>query len=122
MLGLGQVRNTSFVFWCLFGTIYSIYASAWVRMFLGPFLFNLTSNQDFWMDWSVLRPHVKYPFLREELLYKDYIPVSIINSPNNRPILINYPLGLLFCYSERSSHLHRTSKRLADMAYRYPMF
>jgi len=26
------------------------------------------------MDWSVLRPHVKYPFLREELLYKDYIP------------------------------------------------
>ncbi|KIK56661.1 hypothetical protein GYMLUDRAFT_174084, partial [Collybiopsis luxurians FD-317 M1] len=55
----GSLRNTSFVIWCIFGTVYALYASAW----------------DFLMDWSIFKPHVKYPFLREELLYADYIPV-----------------------------------------------
>ncbi|KAJ3837763.1 EXS-domain-containing protein [Lentinula raphanica] len=54
----GSLRNTSFAFWCLFGALYSVYASAW----------------DFWMDWSLLRPHVNYPFLRAELIYTDHIP------------------------------------------------
>jgi hypothetical protein len=27
------------------------------------------------MDWSLLRPHAHFMFLREELLYPSYIPV-----------------------------------------------
>jgi len=29
------------------------------------------------MDWSVLRMHAKYPLLRPELVYTDYIPVRV---------------------------------------------
>ncbi|KAH9998598.1 EXS-domain-containing protein [Russula vinacea] len=54
----GAGRGTSFVFFCLFGTIYSTYASAW----------------DLLMDWSLLRPHAHFMFLREELLYSSHIP------------------------------------------------
>lgn len=31
------------------------------------------------MDWSLFQPHVKYPFLRAELLYTDHIPVSTLS-------------------------------------------
>ncbi|KAF9060165.1 EXS family-domain-containing protein [Rhodocollybia butyracea] len=55
----GSSRNTSFALWCLFGTIYSLYAAGW----------------DVLMDWSLLRPHVKYRFLRAELIYTDYVPL-----------------------------------------------
>ncbi|KAK7463123.1 Xenotropic and polytropic retrovirus receptor 1 [Stygiomarasmius scandens] len=54
----GRLHGASFAVWVLFGILYSSYASAW----------------DFWMDWSVLRPHVKYPLLREELIYSNLIP------------------------------------------------
>ncbi|TFY63335.1 hypothetical protein EVG20_g6362 [Dentipellis fragilis] len=52
-------RGASFAFFCLFGTIYAIYASSW----------------DFLMDWSLLRPHAKYRLLRSELVYSSYIPL-----------------------------------------------
>ncbi|KAA1472556.1 EXS-domain-containing protein [Dentipellis sp. KUC8613] len=55
----GENRGASFAFFCLFGTIYAIYASSW----------------DFLMDWSLLRPHAKYPLLRSELVYSSYIPL-----------------------------------------------
>ncbi|KAJ3807502.1 EXS-domain-containing protein [Lentinula lateritia] len=73
----GSLRNTSFAFWCLFGTLYSVYASAW----------------DFWMDWSLFRPHVKYPLLRVELLYTDHIPLyyfAIISNTLIRFIWVIY--------------------------------
>ncbi|KAH9976771.1 EXS-domain-containing protein [Lactifluus volemus] len=54
----GAGRGTSFVFFCLLGTIYSIYASSW----------------DLLMDWSLLRPHARFKFLRHELLYSSSIP------------------------------------------------
>ncbi|KAJ4473078.1 EXS-domain-containing protein [Lentinula aciculospora] len=72
-----SLRNTSFAFWCLFGTLYSVYASAW----------------DFWMDWSLLRPHVKYPLLRAELIYTDHIPLyyfAIISNALIRFIWVIY--------------------------------
>ncbi|KAI0252472.1 EXS family-domain-containing protein, partial [Lactifluus subvellereus] len=54
----GAGRDTSFVFFCLFGTIYSTYAT----------------YQDVLMDWSLLRPHARFMFLRQELLYPSHIP------------------------------------------------
>ncbi|KAF5345945.1 hypothetical protein D9758_011435 [Tetrapyrgos nigripes] len=51
-------HSSSFIAWFLFGILYSTYAAGW----------------DFWMDWSVLRPHVRYPLLREELIYNNAIP------------------------------------------------
>ncbi|KAH9973864.1 EXS family-domain-containing protein [Lactifluus volemus] len=54
----GAGRGTSFVFFCLLGIIYSIYASSW----------------DLLMDWSLLRPHARFKFLRQELLYSNSIP------------------------------------------------
>ncbi|KAI0052145.1 EXS-domain-containing protein [Auriscalpium vulgare] len=56
----GAGRGPTFVLWCLFGVLYSTYASAW----------------DLLMDWSVLRPHAKVPLLRSELIYSGYIPIS----------------------------------------------
>jgi len=32
-------------------------------------------HQDLLMDWSLLRPHARFIFLREELLYSSHIPV-----------------------------------------------
>ncbi|KAI0298702.1 EXS-domain-containing protein [Multifurca ochricompacta] len=46
-------HDASFVFFCLFGIIYSTYASLW----------------DLLMDWSVLRPHARFKFLRQDLIY-----------------------------------------------------
>lgn len=28
------------------------------------------------MDWSLLRPHAKYPLLRSDILYTNAVPVS----------------------------------------------
>ncbi|CAL1699593.1 unnamed protein product [Somion occarium] len=55
----GADRGGSFVVWCLFGTLYSVYAAAW----------------DLLMDWSLLRPHVNPLLLRPELLYRNVVPV-----------------------------------------------
>jgi len=73
----GAGRGTSFVFFCFFGTIYSIYASSW----------------DLLMDWSLLRPHARFMFLREELLYSSHIPfyyLAIITNVLIRFIWIIY--------------------------------
>ncbi|THU92838.1 EXS-domain-containing protein [Dendrothele bispora CBS 962.96] len=56
--GGGQPRGVSFAVWVLFGTLYTLYATGW----------------DLWMDWSVLRPHAKWPLLREELIYSSAVP------------------------------------------------
>lgn len=38
--------------------------------------------QDVLMDWSLLRPHARFGFLRDELLYSSHIPVhSVLFSP-----------------------------------------
>ncbi|OCH89346.1 EXS-domain-containing protein [Obba rivulosa] len=54
----GAARGGFFVLWCIFGVNYTIYASSW----------------DILMDWSLLRPHARYPLLRSEVLYTGYIP------------------------------------------------
>ncbi len=33
------------------------------------------------MDWSLLRPHARFRFLREELLYSSHIPVHSVSFP-----------------------------------------
>lgn len=58
----GGNHGYSFVLWCIFGTCYALYASAW----------------DLLMDWSVLRPRARHRFLRDELLYTNYIPLYYI--------------------------------------------
>ncbi|EIM89067.1 EXS-domain-containing protein [Stereum hirsutum FP-91666 SS1] len=55
----GRGRGVDFVFFVLLGSIYAIYASSW----------------DLLMDWSIMKPHARYPFLRPELLYSSYIPL-----------------------------------------------
>lgn len=54
----GSNRKEDLIVWCIFGTIYSIYTSAW----------------DITMDWSLLQPKARYPFLRNELVYEQYWP------------------------------------------------
>ncbi|KAI0642772.1 EXS-domain-containing protein [Trametes meyenii] len=54
----GGKRGPIFVLWCIFATNYSLYAGSW----------------DLLMDWSLLRPHAPYPFLRPNLLYTNNIP------------------------------------------------
>ncbi|KAF8887598.1 EXS family-domain-containing protein [Infundibulicybe gibba] len=53
----GNTHGVILVFWCLFNTIYSVYASSW----------------DILMDWSLLRPHSNYTLLRTELVYSNHI-------------------------------------------------
>ena len=74
----GGGRGGDFVLWCIFGTLYASYASAWVcsSKSNGDVLLILP-NQDLLMDWSVLRPHGKYPLLREGLMYTNHIPVRL---------------------------------------------
>ncbi|GJE94840.1 SPX and EXS domain-containing protein [Phanerochaete sordida] len=68
----GGARGYSFVLWCIFGTLYAVYASAW----------------DLLMDWSVLRPHARRKFLRDELLYTNYIPLYYVAIVTN--VLIRF--------------------------------
>lgn len=57
----GGNHGAIFALWCLFNTIYSLYASSW----------------DFLMDWSVLKAHANHPLLRNDLLYSNYVPVEL---------------------------------------------
>ncbi|KAG6377628.1 EXS family-domain-containing protein [Boletus reticuloceps] len=50
--------GANFIVWCFTGVVYGLYACAW----------------DFLMDWSLCRPHARYPLLRSELVYKSHIP------------------------------------------------
>ncbi|KAI0918737.1 hypothetical protein AcV5_002647 [Taiwanofungus camphoratus] len=68
----GGGRGGRFVTWCVFGTLYSLYASSW----------------DFLMDWSVLRPHVRHPMLRSELLYSNRLPLYYLAIVTN--VLIRF--------------------------------
>ena len=45
-------------------------------------LSHLRDVQDLLMDWSIMEPHAKHAFLRQNLIYMDAIPVSGC-SPNN---------------------------------------
>lgn len=59
----GKSNNgPSFILWCLSAVIYSLYGCVW----------------DFVMDWSICKPHAKYPFLRRELLYSSQIPLYYV--------------------------------------------
>lgn len=54
----GSSRTKDLIVWCIFASIYSIYTSSW----------------DIMMDWSLLQPRARYPFLRNELVYEQYWP------------------------------------------------
>jgi hypothetical protein len=54
----GSPHDHRLALWCLFGCIYSVYTSLW----------------DITMDWSLLQPHARYPYLRDELVYEHYWP------------------------------------------------
>jgi len=47
------------VLYILAATVYNVYACIW----------------DYLTDWSLLRPHAKYPLLRDEVLCTDHIPL-----------------------------------------------
>ncbi|KAF7316200.1 Signal transduction protein [Mycena indigotica] len=51
--------GATFMTWCLFQTLYSIYAGSW----------------DLFMDWSIFKLHENYPLLRKELLYSSHVYV-----------------------------------------------
>ncbi|KAF8549650.1 EXS-domain-containing protein, partial [Imleria badia] len=47
-----------YILWLFTGVVYATYACSW----------------DFLMDWSLCKPHARYPLLRPELVYKSQIP------------------------------------------------
>ncbi|KIM89689.1 hypothetical protein PILCRDRAFT_193808 [Piloderma croceum F 1598] len=65
-------RGGSFVLWCLFGAVYSIYACTW----------------DFLMDWSFFKPRSRYPLLRPDLVYTNEIPFYYFTLVSN--VLIRF--------------------------------
>ncbi|KAF9262261.1 EXS-domain-containing protein, partial [Marasmius fiardii PR-910] len=52
----------SFVAFCVFATVNALYTSTW----------------DLLMDWSLLNPHGRYPFLRSEILYTSHVPLYYV--------------------------------------------
>ncbi|KAL9939129.1 hypothetical protein V8E36_001942 [Tilletia maclaganii] len=50
----GSGRTVDLALWCAFGCIYSIYTSSW----------------DLKIDWSLLNPNARWPYLRDDLLYE----------------------------------------------------
>lgn len=73
----GAQNDMSFVIFCFVETINSLYALSW----------------DLLVDWSVLRPHARFVFLRDELIYSSYIPsyyLSIITNILLRFIWVIY--------------------------------
>ncbi|OAX34317.1 EXS-domain-containing protein, partial [Rhizopogon vinicolor AM-OR11-026] len=55
----GRLLGGTFTLWCLSAIVYALYGCAW----------------DFLMDWSIFKPHAKYPLLRRELVYTSQIPL-----------------------------------------------
>lgn len=75
----GSSRKQDLVLWCFFGVIYSIYTSAW----------------DLLMDWSLLRPHARHPFLRDELAFADVWPVYYVAIVVNVILRFSWTIYLL---------------------------
>ncbi|KZT35393.1 EXS-domain-containing protein, partial [Sistotremastrum suecicum HHB10207 ss-3] len=63
----GMLDPVPFGLMVIFGTIMSTYTSAW----------------DLTMDWSVLQTNAPYPFLRKDILYTHWIPVSYTHQVSN---------------------------------------
>lgn len=59
---------------------------------------NLTRIQDLLMDWSLLQSHSTRRFLRPELLYGDYYPVSLHCLPLHKSAEKSTYLDLLLRY------------------------
>lgn len=55
------------------------------------------ASQDFLMDWSVCKPHARYPLLRTELVYKSQIPVRFSVLTSSTPLTKTY-IVLLLCF------------------------
>ena len=70
-------NSTALAMYILAAVVYNVYACVWVRVML-PFFSrsDLNTTQDYLTDWSLLRPHSKYPLLRDEVLYSDHLSVS----------------------------------------------
>jgi hypothetical protein len=51
------------------------------------------------MDWSLLRPHTKYPLLRENVLYTGSIPVCTLSIVHTQHRTVNfiYTIAVLLC-------------------------
>jgi hypothetical protein len=83
-------HDSSFVAFCFFGTINSLYSLAWVSFGLpGDRLWLTVVHQDLLVDWSVLRPHARFFFLRDELIYSSWISVRCVSS--FRDLLSHHP-------------------------------
>lgn len=73
----GNNRRWSFVLYILAAVTYNLYACIWVcAAFTVASRFDPDATQDYLTDWSLLRPHAKYPLLRNEILCSDYVSVS----------------------------------------------
>lgn len=60
-------HDSSFVAFCFFGIINSLYSLSW----------------DLLVDWSVLRPHARFFFLRDELIYSNWISLYYLSIITN---------------------------------------
>jgi len=71
--------DTHFVVWILFNVAYAVYASGWASFSLSMIIIFIEDGlQDVMMDWSLLQRRSPHPFLRPELLYNDWFPVSAL--------------------------------------------
>jgi hypothetical protein len=83
-------HDSSFVAFCFFGIINSLYSLSWVSFgFLGDRPWLTVVRQDLLVDWSVLRPHARFFFLRDELIYSNWISVRCFSS--FRDLLSHHP-------------------------------
>lgn len=84
-------HDSSFVAFCFFGIINSLYSLSWVSFgFPGDRPWLTIVRQDLLVDWSVLRPHARFVFLRDELIYSSWISVSC--SSTFRDLLSHHPM------------------------------
>jgi hypothetical protein len=62
-------------------------------------------TQDYLTDWSFLRVHAKYPLLRDEVLYPDYLPVSQHPKDLYEATSNHFEAAVLLRYSKLSLYL-----------------
>ncbi|SRR6266545_4992341 len=73
--------DTHFVVWILFNAVYAVYASGWASFSHSMIIIFIEHGlQDLMMDWSLLQQKSPHPFLRPELLYNNWWPVSAFDA------------------------------------------
>ncbi|KAH0835834.1 EXS family-domain-containing protein [Lanmaoa asiatica] len=78
----GPHIGASYTIWCFTAIAYAIYGCTWVCSctFVCFDDHNIFVSKDSLMDWSMCKPHARYPLLRTELVYKSQIPVRFLVS------------------------------------------